>query len=268
MKIMFINNNSNIIYSLSQTALFCGYKSILYNFNKPIHEVGNKFTPNMIISNVVNNDIIKYLKHNRDIMSVFVTSNEEEIQHIKNNLFLTKISIPQFAANIFDGHYPYTKDKRFVLCGNIRKTKETEEILRPFLSVSHDIRIKLFSDDNWPTEYYCGKITEQDFNTISNLSWFTIHIGEENQSLYNSAACNSCILSNQELKIPTTVFKNYNELIELIKYYNNNPHAYDIAVNNTYMSVMKHSTYFHRLADIFNYFNINNNIVNKLEELL
>lgn len=269
MKIMFINNNSSVIHGLSQTALYCGNKSIIYNnFNIPIHEVANKFLPDMIVSNIVNDDILLYLKHNRNIISIFLLSDEQDILKVKENIFMSYITYPKFAANLFDGHYPYTKDKRFIACTNTSKNKNSEKILKNLISIHTKIPIKLFSEDNWPTEYYCGKISESDFSLISNLSWFTIHIGPETQSLYNVALCNSCILSDEELKIPTTIFKNCDELVELINYYNSNPIAYEISVKNSYNATISHATYFNRLEEIFSYFNIDNNIKDRLKELI
>lgn len=266
MRILTINNGDSYIHGISQVAVFAGHKTIIWNGKREFHRVCQEFKPDMVISNYIDDNILLYLSKHPEIQSGFKVSNED-YEKVTSKVFNTIQINGQVAANIFSGHYPFTKEKKFVVCANLPKNQTTEKLLGGFLDHKAEIPLKLFSNDNWPGEYYCGPISEQNFSMIANLSYFTIHSGEVDQSLMNAALSHSLVITDNPNVPIVPVATSYEEIVGTIIRLNSNIKEYELLMNNMYDYIFKNHTYFHRFDSLMNQFGFESNIVDRMKEL-
>jgi hypothetical protein len=266
MRILIANKTDKLIEGLSQVAAFTGHKAVVWNPNRPFHIVYNEFKPEIIISNFVNEEMIHVLSKHPETQCAFKCS-QEDYSKLAAKLFNAVHIKCDYAANFFHGHYPRTKEKKFIACANTAKTEQSEKIFGGFLDHKAEVPLKLFSDENWPGEYYCGPISDNDFAVISNLSWFTIHSGPLSQSVYDAILCRSLVITdNDELPI-VPIVTSYKEIVEEIKRLNQHPKEYDLIVEQSYKYIVGNHTYFHRFDEVMSGLGYESNTVEKIKEL-
>lgn len=266
MRILLANNNDKLIHGISQVASFVGHKAVVWNPKRPFIDVYRDFVPEVVIGNFLTEEMLAILAKHPETQVAFRCS-DENFAKVSSKLFgAVQITCGE-AANYFNGHYPKTKEKKFIAAANLVKNEQSEKLVSGFLGIKTEIPLKLFSNDNWPGEYYCGPISDPDFAIISNLSWFTIHSGPLSQSVYDAILCRSLVLSDNDEMPIVPIVTSYKEAVEEIKRLNNHPKEYDLIVEQSYKYVTGNHTYFHRFDEIMRQLGYESNTVEKIKEL-
>lgn len=142
--------------------------------------------------------------------------------------------------------------------------------------------IRIFGNQNWPTNKYCGFIDTKYVKDILKSASICPNLSEPHSQIFgydvverpfkllsNKCFCISDYVEGLYRLFPNSIVyaRNPSEFKDMIDHYLKYPEEKENFIESGYSECINNHTYFHRIAKIFDILGIPHNILDKFEEL-